>query len=33
MLCKLSLAHQTELRLVGSELVQTLNTLFKDMNH
>jgi len=33
MLCKLSLAHQAELRSVGSELVQTLNTLLKDMNH
>jgi DNA-binding MarR family transcriptional regulator len=30
---KLSLTHQAELRSVGSELVQTLNTLLKDMNH
>lgn len=33
MLRKLSLAHQAELRLVGSELVQMLNTLLKDINH
>jgi DNA-binding MarR family transcriptional regulator len=33
MLRKLSLAHQAELRSVGSELVQTLNTLLKEMNH
>ena len=33
MLRKLSLAHQAELRLVGSELVQSLNTLLKDMNY
>ncbi len=30
---KLSLAHQAELRSVGSELVQTLNTLLRDINH
>ena len=33
MLRKLSLAHQAELRLVGSELVQMLNTFLKDMNY
>lgn len=30
---KLSLAHQAELRSVGSELVQALNTLLRDINH
>jgi DNA-binding MarR family transcriptional regulator len=33
MLRKLSLAHQAELRSVGSELVQALNTLLREMNH
>jgi len=33
MLDKLSLAHQAELRSVGPELVQTLNTLLEEMNH
>ncbi|HEY6411095.1 MAG TPA: MarR family transcriptional regulator [Ktedonobacteraceae bacterium] len=33
MLRKLSLAHQTELRSVGSVLVQALNTLLRDRNN
>ncbi len=32
-LWKLSRAHQAELRSVGSELVQALNTLLRDINH
>lgn len=30
---RLSLAHQAELRSVGSELVQALNTLLREINH
>ena len=30
---KLSLAHQAELRSVGLELIQMLNTLLRDINH
>jgi len=33
MLRKLSLAHQAELRSVGSALVQMLNTLLRDINN